>query len=243
MPRAPVDDGTERQRLAGSISVAAIIGITLISLAVILLSDHHGEAADHVMASVLPLFGSWIATVLAYYVARENLRAATSSVSTLLAPPERSSLDGVSVKDKMIERTRIVSLSDKFDDLSKALLKDVVKFLDDRRVSRSPILDKSGAVLQVVHRSVIDEFIRKSVAADPLALDKVKWAEMLEDAALKKVLDESFGLVSQAATLADARAKMTEIPDCEDVFVTKTGTKGEPLLGWITDNVVLEANR
>jgi hypothetical protein len=41
--------------------------------------------------------------------------------------------------------------------------------------------------------------------------------------------------VSQGATLADAKEKMTSVPDCQDVFVTATGQRSEPVLGWITN--------
>lgn len=65
-----VDDGIERQKLANNLTIAGVVGITATGIVMIVLSEKHGEAAERVMTAVLPLFGSWIATVLAYYLPR-----------------------------------------------------------------------------------------------------------------------------------------------------------------------------
>src|SRR5712691_1865567 len=41
------------------------------------------EAAKYVFAAVLPLLGTWVGTVLAHYFQKENLAAATQSISDL----------------------------------------------------------------------------------------------------------------------------------------------------------------
>ena len=48
----------------------------------------------------------------------------------------------------------------------------------------------------------------------------------------------SFAVVSEDATLADAKAAMESVRDCLDVFVTKSGTKDEPVLGWVTNVLI-----
>ena len=55
------------------------------------------------------------------------------------------------------------------------------------------------------------------------------------------MLEHSFELVAETASLADARTKMLQNALCEDVFITRTGAAGEPILGWITDNALLHA--
>jgi hypothetical protein len=239
----PVDDSAERQKLAANLTIASVSGITLISLAAIYFSKDIGASAEHVMTAVLPLFGSWIATVLAYYFARENLRAATSSVSTLVASQrDDARLSNVPVKDKMIERTRIVTLSDRFKPIGDAALKDVTTYLNERAVRRAPVFDDNGTVTHMVHLSMIDQFIREQVTAGK-ALGALKFSDLLGVPALKHVLEKSFEVVAEQASLADAKAKMDANPICEDVFVTKSGVANEPVIGWITDNAILEAGR
>ena len=55
--------------------------------------------------------------------------------------------------------------------------------------------------------------------------------------------ESSFGFVPSTATLADAKREMERIEKCADVFVTQSGKKDEPVLGWITDNTIIENSR
>jgi hypothetical protein len=45
---------------------------------------------------------------------------------------------------------------------------------------------------------------------------------------------------TNTADNADAKEVMERIEKCGDVFVTTTGKPSEPIVGWITDNVVIE---
>ena len=238
--QGPVDDGIERQKLANNLTIVSVAGITITGLVMILLSEKHGEAAEHVMTAVLPLFGSWIATVLAYYFAKENLRAATSSVSALVASRRENDLSRIPVTRRMIERNRIVTLSDKFKPVADAALKDITAYLKERAVRRSPILDDKGAIVYMIHLSAIDQFVRDQVAAGR-SIDALRFSDLLTVPALKALLEHSFEIVAETATLSDAKAKMENNSLCEDVFVTKTGSADEPILGWITDNALLHA--
>jgi len=190
------------------------------------------------MSAVLPLFGSWVATVLAYYFARENLNAATTSVSALVGTQRKLGLDNIPVTYKMIERSRIIALSDQFPAIQDAQLKDVASYMKDRAVRRSPVLDDRGAITHMVHLSTIDQYIRDQVATGK-ALDGLKFADLLGVPALKIVLEQSFEIVGEGSTLHDVKEKMRQNPICEEVFVTRTGVADEPVLGWITDNAVL----
>ncbi len=232
------DEGTERQKLASNLTIAGVAGITVISILTIWFSEEHGEAAERAMTAVLPLFGSWVATVLAYYFARENLNAATSSVSALVATQRKVGLDKIPVTYKMIERSRIIALSDPFPNIQDTRLKDIASYLKDRAVRRAPVLDDKGAITHMVHLSTIDQYIRDQVAAGK-ALDSLRFADLLGVPALKTVLEQSFEIVGEGSTLQDAKEKMRENPICEDVFITRTGVASEPVMGWITDNAVL----
>ena len=75
-----------RSRLASLIIGLSMIGITLAATAAVWTADeeNRGQVTQLVFSSVLPLFGTWVGTVLAFYFARESLQAATES-SILLA--------------------------------------------------------------------------------------------------------------------------------------------------------------
>jgi hypothetical protein len=90
VPQAPAfsKDWWFRHALAFIVVGFSIVGIAVLSgIAIKGASAGTGrtEAIRLVFVSVLPLFGTWVGTVLAYYFARENLREATASVQAASA--------------------------------------------------------------------------------------------------------------------------------------------------------------
>lgn len=140
----------------------------------------------------------------------------------------------------MIECNRIATLSDKFKPVADATLTDITAYLKDRAVRRSPILNDKGAAVYMVHLSTIDQ-VHPRPGGSGRPIDALRFSDLLSVAALKTVLEHSFEIVAETATLADAKAKMLNNSLCEDVFVTKTGSADETIVGWITDNALLQA--
>jgi hypothetical protein len=48
-------------------------------------------------------------------------------------------------------------------------------------------------------------------------------------------IQKTIAFVAQDRTVADAKAAMEQIPGCQDVIVTKTGDKAEPMIGWLSN--------
>jgi hypothetical protein len=74
---------TVRNSLALSVSILSIVGVLVLSIVVIRVATTEVErkdAAQLVLTAVLPLIGSWVGTVLAYFFSSESLRTATQSV-------------------------------------------------------------------------------------------------------------------------------------------------------------------
>ncbi|MEJ2756141.1 MAG: hypothetical protein P8104_10015 [Gammaproteobacteria bacterium] len=46
---------------------------------------------------------------------------------------------------------------------------------------------------------------------------------------------KGFVIVSESMTIGDAKNLMEQTPGCLDIFVTKSGTNKEELLGWISN--------
>ncbi len=73
------------------------------------------------------------------------------------------------------------------------------------------------------------------------AIDKLTLKDLLDWASPEvQLFKNSFGFVSPDATLAGAKQIMDKIPKCGDVFVTQTGKATEPIIGWVTDNLIIE---
>src|ERR1700730_8315375 len=80
---APVREWkTPRFLLALLVTGISILAVTVLA-AVIIVRKHDADAPQNVMNSVLPLLGTWVGTILAYYFSKENFEAATQSVTAL----------------------------------------------------------------------------------------------------------------------------------------------------------------
>lgn len=111
------------------------------------------------------------------------------------------------------------------------------------------IVENNKSFRLLIYRSMIEKYLSK-FALSPTPLPNGKAAA---DLTLKDLLDSdpSFlqlftkvvDFVGETATLATAKGKMDAIEHCNDVFVTKTGQRIEPIMGWITDNTVAENSR
>jgi hypothetical protein len=105
--------------------------------------------------------------------------------------------------------------------------------------NRVPLVNGEGCPLYIVHRSMIDQYIAKQAMKGKVVTD-ITLADLLADDSMKSMFETTYCVVSERASMAEARTAMLSLRDCRDVFVTTGGTKDEPLLGWIT-NVRLAA--
>jgi hypothetical protein len=250
----PDDTPRFRQYLAAIIVGIATLGAVFLAYVTIdAAKDNKAGVAQNVLNSLLPLIGTWVGTVLAYYFSRENFEAAARSVVTAastLTPDER--LRSVAVRERMIPRERMFLRTLPATGIGLEQLKgDLAAAGKGERV---PVLDENGAPALMVHLSRIDKFVAEALgrlAGDPAALAnpailkqataKLTLADMLSATALKAELEGSWTTVAENATLADAKRAMESVRGCQDVFVTKTGARTEPVIGWIT-NVIIEEN-
>jgi hypothetical protein len=53
-----------------------------------------------------------------------------------------------------------------------------------------------------------------------------------------KDLVSAIGLVAKSASVGDARRVTASIKNCNDVFVTDTGKRDEPAIGWLTNTLL-----
>lgn len=240
--RYPLQQVGLRDFLAIGITLFSIVGVAALAIAVI---AHDPGDINSALAAVLPLFGSWVGTVLAYYFSKDNFETANISLSNMvdkITPQDK--LKSTPVTDKMIAKNKIFYKN--VTDINQTKLVDILqKFNESNEVwSRLPILDDQGRLQYIVHRTLIDKFlVDKLWNPDPTApktVDQFTVQDLLQDPNFQKRSHGNFGVVSQDSTLADVKDKMDSIPDCKDVFVTQTGKEDEPILGWITNSIIIE---
>jgi hypothetical protein len=221
-----------RGRLAEWIIGLSVAGMILISTVAIWLAtdESRPEMSRLVFTSILPLLGTWVGTVLAFYFARENLQAATDSVAQLAS----QFTETTSVLEAMIPKAQITSATAaNAAAAGNLLLSDLEAAMTAGQ--RLPILTPAGEVLYVVHKSSIDSY--RSTLASPALFAGKKLSDLLAVAPLKSAV-EAIAVVGPTALLKDARTAMHSVPKCNDVFVTADGGRQSPILGWLTNTLL-----
>lgn len=228
--------------LAVGVVTLSVVAVSVLSAVAIQQSNDEERArtTQTVLVAVLPLLGSWVGTVLAYYFSRENLEAATRSVSELSRQlTEREKLEAILVKDKMIKKSEIFFKTLPNSELYLTqLLNELENFGKGLRI---PILTTKSHPSLMLHRSAIDKYlVAKARSAPPVAnLDSLTVENLLEDdSELKLLAETSFGVIREGATLAEAKDIMDNTPFCQDVFITTSGAKADAVIGWITDKII-----
>jgi hypothetical protein len=229
-----------REWLATIVVVVSLVAVALLGGISIRKGD--AGAAKDILTMILPMIGTWVGTVLAFYFGKEQLEAATRSVTAIareLTPEEK--LRSMKVTTKMIPRTDACVFT---QEPSKLMLLEAIKVLDnDKKGNRLPILTIRGQPLYVIHRSIVDRFISKNAAAGKTRdeLNALTLDDLLNDPDFKDLTKSTFAVVPDTATLADAKRAMESLTWCQDVFVSHTGSADDPIVGWIT-NSIIEAN-
>jgi hypothetical protein len=237
-----------RDQLSKHVVMMSIGGVFFLAFAVIFYSwlnikdsTDQTQTIQMVFTAVLPLFGAWVGTILAFYYGRENFEASTRSFTKIA-----ESVGGIEKLKEIEVSTKMIAKKDMiFDNASvdKIKLTEIIKKLSEKE--RLPILNDKGAIIYMIHRSYIDRYMtQKALESPPPNLKDLTLKDLLEgDSKLKDVFEHSFGFVKEGATLADAKTEMERLPKCQDVFVTKTGSKDDPVVGWITNTIIQEAGK
>ena len=153
--------------LAYLVVLLAFGGIFLLSYTVLQLAKDL-DTAKYVFAAILPLLGTWVGAVLAHYFQKENLAAATHSISDLANKVASSDkLQSTPVKAVMIRPDRIDTLPDQLLDKpdNQIKLAELITHLNHGiKRDRLPLFrdnKKTGPATRVLHRSSVERFITK----------------------------------------------------------------------------------
>lgn len=222
-----------RAKLAASVVGLSLLAITVISALVVATAAPADRAgvAQLVFSSVLPLLGTWVGTVLAFYFARENLEAATQSTLRLSGGYKKDdSVTTVMIRrDQMIVRTPAGG-----ERIGAITLDSIATIIAVTGKKRVPILDDSGSVEFVIHESLLDSYAR---TVTPERYARASLDDLLSSPENSR-LARAIGFVSITATMGEARDQMQRVNDSNDIFVTSSGYPAEPVLGWLTNNLL-----
>ena len=198
-----------------------------------------------ILTIVLPLIGTWVGTILAFYFSRENFAVAAKQAADLvkqMTPEQR--LESIAVTEVMLDmgaaETIKLTLATEGDAANIKLKSDIIDaILEKSNRNRLPIIDSEGRVLYVLHRSFIDKFLVTQSEAGATAVADATLKDLLAVEDLKSAFT-AFAVLGKGSKLIAAKEAIDGNPNCSDVFITVDGTKGGKAIGWITNVIVQE---
>ncbi|MGE5264021.1 MAG: CBS domain-containing protein [Acidobacteriota bacterium] len=205
-------------------------------MAVIIVDSKNAMSVFNV---IVPVIAAWVGTVLAIYFGRENFESANKEVRETnqqvrdlvqqLTPEERAKTSVVAIMRPMTQVTSYqIQQGEDDKDVPLKKLRDLFK----DPVSRLPILDPDGKLKYMIHQSSIDKYIADGGSEK----DSLETFIAKEKAAKREYgANKGFIMISQKATLADAKRQAQEAGGCQDIFVTVEGKPDEIPLGWISN--------
>lgn len=247
-PKNTVSDGKSERGLTRAMLAIGVPGFSmllLIIISAIYLSQttDKSEAAEKIFNTTLPLIGTWVGTVLTFYFTSQNYDAAARNARAMvdqLNPQER--LRSIIMKDVWIPMENAVSVTMDKETREDGVLvkKHMLDKLEKKGKERLPILDPEGRVKYVLHRSLIDRFVVKSLTEQGRKLEELTLADMLKDEDIREVITGSFKTVRTDANLADAKEFIDKVAICSDIFATMDGTPNMKAVGWVTNVIIGE---
>lgn len=241
-----------RGRLSLFLVITSAAGVIVLGAGAILAAALGAEKAKDttqlVLGALLPLLGTWVGTVLAYYYSKENFEAATRGTQELVRSVVQR-LQTTSVADKMMSAASVFKITipagQALKDVTLKAVNDMYETVggNGQKISRLLFVDDKGVCVAIIHRSIWLEMLNAgaklatpiNIAADKL--DKVLGEPY--DTKVGKTFEEfitrTLAHVGQDKTVADAKAAMESQPLCQDVIVTQNGSAKEPMQGWISN--------
>jgi hypothetical protein len=236
---ASAADQKTRNQIAFWITFGGLIAVTILGIFVIAFAKDRSDAARLVFGSLLPLLGTWVGTVLAFYFAKANFESAARNTKDLLGITER--LRSTPVESVMLKMTdphvikKTLVPPEKPESLKISELVDIMR---DNRRNRLPVLNSDSSPLFIIHLSTLTDFISTQAlnpkeGSKPVIELTISDLQTIDAQLYQQIL--AWTCVKLGATLAEAKIAMEDIPGSSDVFVTTAGRKSDPVVGWLTN--------
>jgi len=235
-------DGTtfSRNRLAYLVLGLSLVVILILGIVAIMSSEEKGTAMM-VFNATLPVFASWVGTVLAFYFGKESFESANAQVEKMvkeISPNQKAQNYVDSIMLTPYAMTLYKMPSDRADDIMLSELTDTLKKYG---VSRLPMINEAGEICYMIHESKINKYL----ADNGKEASGVTLQSFLDDSANADqpqlfTHNESFIIVSADTLVLQAKNRLEECHKCKDIIVTQSGTIDEPMIGWIPDVHLLE---
>ena len=252
-------DPRNRESIALWVLIVSIAAVFLISVAVNITANDKDKASQRVMDSTLPLYGTWVGTILAFYFSRNAFEAASRASDRTTAAVFQQVNSGLvpASPDNTLAKISLKSLANDLvfrqEDPDKSL-QDVVAELESNNRYRTIVVEvvnrddankKYFKYVDLVYRINASAYLEQSqprglnpqgeegnAQVPPTLKTYLAWRHEPKQGEKAQPI---VVFLSQSATLADADAKLKETLGCRDVIVTTDGQKTSPVVAYVTD--------
>lgn len=207
---------------------------------------------------LVPVFAGWVGTVLTFYygvatfeTANNNVREITAAANQQVREMNKQAIELVKLSlEERIQQTASTimrSVNDMFtiplaagqDETSISIaemrgLRDAfIASHPNANITRTPILNAENKPLYMIHDSVIDKYLTGDGKKETDSLRQFLDNELANNRRYDN--DHGYVVVSETATIGEAKAVLEGVQSVQDIFITPLGTNNEPLSGWISN--------
>ena len=234
-----------------SIGLIVLAAVMVVAAAIVSIAtkkpDPIQETARYVFSALLPLLGTWVGTILAFYFSTESFQTASDSVRKTIKDLQKERLEThlAGKTMRVYDQMEKVEIDDSQTATAlKVKLETAFSQKLSRKITRIPVFSQKRLALYMLHGSVLYEFFSEIQSDDPIVIKKgdATLEDILQykNEKYKRIISDTFAFVSKNSSLAIAKTQMDLISTqtgepCQDVFVTETGNKKEAVLGWLSD--------
>lgn len=221
-----------REWLGTIVIVLSVAALAFVGWKIVGNKEASSDDFQFVYSSLLPLVGTWVGVVLAFYFGKENYEAASKRYENLIDKLTPELLDNVKVDQIMIARKTMVVK--KWMDIKEEKVSEIIKFLVNVDKSRLPILDNNGKVKYIVHSSLLTKPSTDAANNIQPSDTSIKMEDFVKK--YKNTYVDTIVKVDSGTILEEVRKQMSKDDGIQDVFVMDSNGN---LIGWLTNTLIL----
>lgn len=252
------------------ISAAVLVFILVLAATCYKRTNNDNTAFENIktlLGILLPVIGTWMGTILAFYFSKENFEAANKQIKELVKQVNitDSKLQVMNVTDVMIKASDAsVYMVDDEASFKNMKLLEMLKIMNSSHSQRMPILQKNTLkFIFLIYASTIERFLLgykmgeiklgTELVESPPSPEQISSNKLDADLTVNDMFKSNYELIKNiielnnkqhfipiSATLEVVKQEMQDNTICQDVFITQTGSKNEAVEGWITNNLLIE---
>lgn len=149
--------------------------------------------------------------------------------------------EAYSVSEKMIPVNKITAyIIPEGQEPEIIKIKELYALLNET-VTRIPVFDHKLVLKFIIHQSFIFKFIfekskEASAMGSSINIENLTLGDFLNHPGMREIVSEAVAFISKDSVILNAKEAMESIVNCQDVFITETGSRDEPVIGWLTNS-------